>query len=1290
MTPSQRALMGRLAAFPPFRPRPAASPAARSGPPDDIHLDNLSFEIQGLEERGGAIRDFLIAFVGEEMPVNDALSAYLNAVLPAGVPGTLLVSNIEDSPGPVPEHFRSLLFRPVCEGPLAETFGRGGFTLGLSAIRKQGKLVVNRWEVTPHVLRRDFEAQVSGCIHWNDAEQFMSTEDFQRLGGLPLHRAETNKRLQSWRKYLDWKEQLVLRNQIKFPYLAWRWEAEDRIAFLVDADAIPKDRRVQGLEVGAAPPPPDPEPEGGDSERRRRRERDPDLVKLAKIDKIYPINPRHDEDTKGWGKATIVTDRQKRLVIRLDEEDTKALQKRELPTRGQLMSAIAGDLSPISNQRMGIDRLKNSQGFCPRLADFVFSASSAGVPVSQPDPLSTVRGGRELNEGQQEAVQKAMAAPDLCLVQGPPGTGKTTVIADICLRAALAGQRVLVASQTNLAVDNALARLSDTPAVRRLRLGDPSKVDDEFKDFLAENVVSRWFAGIAEQCRQRMEAATGMEADASRRAALITSLRRHAREHQGTVRDAGEADAAHEAALATSARSRVDLATAESVQSAAGLRRDVWAGLRSWAQEAAEQPQDLSPIKGEIDTGELRRIAAEIAAIRPLRSLADALDALEEPGVRESATEEVAQLRREKQRLSDSEDEADALRIIDVNRRLRELERGGWAKATGTVHRSALVLYGDNVPPDLAAVADSLRPDAAGLAAVVRARAGVRARLAESEEALQARREVAVAIDAAAAAAEEALTLGKDGVRHSREAFESARAAVESASARSLRTAGMLAALTAAWDADWRDLLGETAPSPSLDEVARAARVVSEREAESAARRARARRWKGLQGEWLDRLGKISQSDREQLQVLYIRQANVLGMTCNEAGKKKTWQDKEFKPFDIVIVDEVSKATPPELILPMLLGRKVVLVGDHRQLPPMFREQDGSFGEARQEGQITEEEFNAYKRMVTASLFEELYEQANDAIKATLWTQYRMHPQIMDVVNQFYDGRLEAGPDRDTLAARRPHHLTIADKRGGLFLEPRQHLLWVDSSLTPKGEPFEEEQVLSGKRNWLEVDLVVATVVRIGRALIERGYTGEIEVIPSREEEGRSLLDILVGRLPKMPRETLDELFEERRVRVEGRAQKPDRAARAGETVEVRARREVGVLTFYAAQLDAIRTTLDEARKECPDAFVGMDLRTNTVDRFQGMEKPIIVASLVRSKRGKMGEFVREYQRINVGLSRAQQLLVIVGAADTWKNAPVPLPPIAGGPPEDRAVYANILDHARTSGGRRVARQLLG
>ncbi|MEH1781850.1 MAG: AAA domain-containing protein [Nostoc sp.] len=49
-----------------------------------------------------------------------------------------------------------------------------------------------------------------------------------------------------------------------------------------------------------------------------------------------------------------------------------------------------------------------------------------------------------------------------------------------------------------------------------------------------------------------------------------------------------------------------------------------------------------------------------------------------------------------------------------------------------------------------------------------------------------------------------------------------------------------------------------------------------------------------------------------------------------------------------------------------------------------------------------------------------------------------------------------------------------------------------------------------------------------------------------------------------------------------------------------------------------------------------------TVDRFQGMERPVVIVSMVRNNRGDVG-FAKKTERVNVAFSRAQELLVIVG-----------------------------------------------
>jgi superfamily I DNA and/or RNA helicase len=77
-----------------------------------------------------------------------------------------------------------------------------------------------------------------------------------------------------------------------------------------------------------------------------------------------------------------------------------------------------------------------------------------------------------------------------------------------------------------------------------------------------------------------------------------------------------------------------------------------------------------------------------------------------------------------------------------------------------------------------------------------------------------------------------------------------------------------------------------------------------------------------------------------------------------------------------------------------------------------------------------------------------------------------------------------------------------------------------------------------------------------------------------------------------------------------------------------------------------------------------LPFRINTVDRFQGMERNIIIISTVRSDKqidlnGKEQKnnkypfalgFARELQRVNVGFSRAKRLLIVIGNEKHFSN----------------------------------------
>ena len=247
-------------------------------------------------------------------------------------------------------------------------------------------------------------------------------------------------------------------------------------------------------------------------------------------------------------------------------------------------------------------------------------------------------------------------------------------------------------------------------------------------------------------------------------------------------------------------------------------------------------------------------------------------------------------------------------------------------------------------------------------------------------------------------------------------------------------------------------------------------------------------RWQAIRTDWTDHLEKAQTTNNPDLNELYRDHANVVGMTCYETGRKTFHDDPDFEPFDTVIIDEVSKATPAELLMAMMCARKVILVGDHRQLPPMFKERESSFTEAVEDGLINSEDFGRFEKLVTASFFEHLFEAAPDAIRQSLFIQYRSHSQIMAVVNQSYGGRLIAAGGPDHLDQLHQHYLTIRDKQGGWLLEPHQHVLWIDSDKDPRGRIVTEKQVGSSKVNLLEVELIIGMLMRLNYALQHRGY----------------------------------------------------------------------------------------------------------------------------------------------------------------------------------------------------------
>lgn len=109
--------------------------------------------------------------------------------------------------------------------------------------------------------------------------------------------------------------------------------------------------------------------------------------------------------------------------------------------------------------------------------------------------------------------------------------------------------------------------------------------------------------------------------------------------------------------------------------------------------------------------------------------------------------------------------------------------------------------------------------------------------------------------------------------------------------------------------------------------------------------------------------------------------------------------------FDYVIVDEAARANPLDLFIPMTLARKkVILVGDHRQLPQLVEQNILE----QMEGET--EKLAELKLSMEQSLFESLWNylknERNDGIErtVTLNVQYRMPKKLGDFVSKYFYG----------------------------------------------------------------------------------------------------------------------------------------------------------------------------------------------------------------------------------------------------------------------------------------------
>ena len=916
---------------------------------------------------------------------------------------------------------------------------------------------------------------------------------------------------------------------------------------------------------------------------------------------------------------------------------------------GFLALSAIGDFVLIKRFQIAIEQLKKDESYSPNLAMWLFNVKRARIPEEVDIKIDKWLNPRiENNENQKEAVRKMISAPDLCLIQGPPGTGKTTVIAEAIYQFVRRGDRVLVASQSNDAVDNALERLVESPDIRAIRLGQKGKrkrrVDDKITNKFGEDEALKYYYN-----------------------ALSNQL----------------------------SKTWIDLW--DSMESD-GIQYDI--DIR----DASLFQQDLASINQELIVVNKKYIESK----EYLDSLNKQLKIINDDSIKLEADKEQYRLAVE---CFNGENDLqfylseDLIRIFEkeLNNLIERTIKTGIILVEERLNVDEMGLY--KVQNDVYLISKRLKT-LKGLYKKIQNSKGddrrhdsdiliLNSQLAEINENLlvciknedeEGKRDCINKIST--------IQLQIDKLQHSSSVVsisETEKIILHKNIIEGINNddpekwSNTFAEIIKQWDQsidlslnkikniinsrksiDTTDIFNhKKATESKIVEIKEKINEIKSQQLSKSQTLLKLREKYGinttnaeeiisyikqlkernlnklnehrsLRDDWEKTLREFKlrledkdsfKYDQEYYQQIYVNACNVVGISCTD--NMKNLSDNGYNDFDVVIIDEVSKATPPELLIPLMKARKAVLVGDHRQLPPMFKEHEGSYKELVESQEdtpeeikelLTKENFKKFENMVTSSLFKDYFEQASETIKHSLLVQYRMHSDIMEIINRFYEQRLSCGNSEEVERLEKNHDLTIKGVDGSTFIKPENHAYWVDSSALPSGRPIYEVRPNYSTSNYnvLEKYIIIELLKKIAHSYKEKGYSKENK-------------------------------------------------------------KTVGVISFYQMQVNEIREIFREAKNYFD--FSSIDVDINTVDRFQGKEKNIIITSLVRNNRkGHASKHVVAFERINVAFSRAQELLIIVGAKHMYENQSVKLPNMDMPGFKTAPVYKNIMEGLNRKG----------
>ncbi len=143
-------------------------------------------------------------------------------------------------------------------------------------------------------------------------------------------------------------------------------------------------------------------------------------------------------------------------------------------------------------------------------------------------------------------------------------------------------------------------------------------------------------------------------------------------------------------------------------------------------------------------------------------------------------------------------------------------------------------------------------------------------------------------------------------------------------------------------------------------------------------------RWLEMQREIDDLFQKAKNYEKRAMERI-LKDADVICTTNSTAGSDIL----ASLTFPVVFIDEATQSTEVSSLIPIVRTRKIIMAGDHKQLPPTVMSHKA--------------------KSLQYTLFERMLDVYGPKIRHVLTTQYRMNQEIMNFPNiEFYGGILKA------------------------------------------------------------------------------------------------------------------------------------------------------------------------------------------------------------------------------------------------------------------------------------------